>query len=142
MPKAAIWLSLGALLWCHSAGAQGKPAPHKVMAVEATAFARVRQVTVAGTDPHEGVVAADPAVLPLGTRIRITGSRGYDGNYLVTDTGSAVKGLHMDLYLLSEVEAKKFGTRTVRVQILKMGTGKTDARKEDATNPPSGPAKK
>jgi len=51
------------------------------MPMEATAFARARHVTAAGTAPHVGVVAADPTVLPLGTRIRIIGSNGYDGNY-------------------------------------------------------------
>jgi 3D (Asp-Asp-Asp) domain-containing protein len=95
-----------------------------------------RKATASGTEAHEGTVAADPAVLPLGTRIRITGTTGYDGNYLVTDTGSAVKGRHIDLYLPSEAEAKQFGTQRVRVEIRQIGKGKADARKKDTASPP------
>jgi 3D (Asp-Asp-Asp) domain-containing protein len=106
-------------------------APRHVLTMEATAFARAPQTTAAGTEPHEGTVAADPAVLPLGTRIHITGSGGYDGNYLVTDTGAAVKGMHIDLYVPSEAEAKRFGTKTVRVEIRQLGKGPADARRKD-----------
>lgn len=111
--------------------AQVRSAPTRVMIMEATAFARVLGPTAAGTEAHEGVVAADPAVLPLGTRIRVTGTTGYDGNYLVTDTGSAVKGRHIDLYVPSTAEAKQFGTQRVRVEIRQIGTGKADARRKD-----------
>ena len=62
-------------------------------------------------------------MLPLGTKIRITGTASYDGNYLVTDNGAAVKGMHIDIYIPSEAEAKQFGTKRVRVQIRQMGTG-------------------
>jgi 3D (Asp-Asp-Asp) domain-containing protein len=111
--------------------AQVKPAPPRVLTMEATAFARAAQPTAAGTEAHEGTVAADPTVLPLGTRIHITGSGAYDGNYLVTDTGAAIKGMHIDLYVPSEAEAKQFGTKTVRVEIRKLGKGPTDARRKD-----------
>ena len=135
MPKTTILLALSALFWCRPAQAQLKPAPRKAMVMEATAFTHARQATAAGTGAHEGMVAADPAVLPLGTRIRITGTNAYDGNYLVTDTGSAVKGRHIDLYLPSEAEAKQFGTKTVRVEIRQIGTGAGDARKKDTASP-------
>ena len=105
----------------------------------ATAFARARQPTAAGTDAHVGTAAADPAVLPLGTRIRLTGAESYDGEYLVTDTGAAVKGRHIDLYLPSRAEAKQFGTKSVRVVILEKGTGKQDARAKEAVTPAPGP---
>jgi 3D (Asp-Asp-Asp) domain-containing protein len=101
------------------------------MLMKATAFARAPHITSAGTEVHEGIVAADPLLLPLGTRIRITGTAGYDGNYLVTDTGAAVKGRHIDLYMPSAREARRFGTNTVRVQILQIGKGKMDAREKD-----------
>ena len=101
--------------------------------MEATAFARARKATSSGTRAHEGIVAADPEVLPLGTRIRITGAQEYNGVYLVTDTGAAIKGRHIDLYVPSQAEAKKFGKKTVRVQILRIGEGKEDAREKDAS---------
>ena len=56
-------------------------------------------------------------------RIRIAGT-----DYLVTDTGTAIKGRHIDLYLNSVAEAKQFGTKTVRVEVRQWGTGKADAR--------------
>jgi len=102
------------------------------MTMQATAFALPPRPTASGTRPREGTVAADPAVLPAGTRIRITGSRGHDGFYLVTDTGAAVKGRRIDLYVPSVAEAKRFGRKTVRVEIHEMGQGKEDAREKDA----------
>jgi rare lipoprotein A len=105
-----------------------------VMVMQARAFTHARQETKSGTVAHAGTVAADPAVLPLGTRIRITGTAGYDGDYLVTDTGTAVKGRRIDLYLPSEAAAKQFGTRKVRVEILQMGKGQSDARKKDTAS--------
>ena len=135
MAKTALFLAIITVFWCDPAQAQSRPS--KVLIMEATAFARAPQATAAGTEAHEGTVAADPAVLPLGTRIRITGTTAYDGNYLVTDTGAAVKGMHVDLYIPSEAEAKQFGTKRVRVQIRQMGTGKADARRKDTASPPN-----
>jgi 3D (Asp-Asp-Asp) domain-containing protein len=111
--------------------AQVRPARPRVLIMEATAFARAIAPTAAGTEAHVGTAAADPAVLPLGTRVRINGTTAYDGTYLVTDTGSAVKGQHIDLYIPSAAEAKQFGIQKVRVQIIRMGAGKQDARKKD-----------
>ncbi|MEO8592260.1 MAG: 3D domain-containing protein [Candidatus Solibacter sp.] len=107
--------------------------PHRarIRTMNATAFAGTGDTTAAGTEAHEGIVAADPAVLPLGTRIRVTRSNGYDGVYLVTDTGAKVNGAHIDLCLRSAAEAKEFGKRRVRVQILGVGTGPESARQKD-----------
>jgi 3D (Asp-Asp-Asp) domain-containing protein len=58
------------------------------MRMEATAFAQDAKPVAAGTVPHEGIVAADPAVLPLGSRIHITAAGVYNGIYTVTDTGA------------------------------------------------------
>lgn len=49
------------------------------------------KTTAAGTRVTEGVVAADPGVLPLGTVIRLAGLDGrYNGTYTVMDTGPKV----------------------------------------------------
>jgi 3D (Asp-Asp-Asp) domain-containing protein len=106
-----------------------------VMTMQATAFTHARQATAAGTEAHPGIVAADPAVLPIGTRIRVTGTDAWDGDYLVTDTGPAVKGRHIDLYVASKAEAKHFGKKTVRVEVRQLGKGKADARAKDARSP-------
>jgi 3D (Asp-Asp-Asp) domain-containing protein len=91
--------------------------------VEATAF-DLSGITRAGTRPHGGVVSADSAFLPLGTRIRVTGAGQFSGIYLVTDTGAKVVGRHIDIYVPSRMLAKRFGKRLVSVSVLKWGQGK------------------
>ena len=126
---------------CFRSSAEEPVAPRQPrgMVMIATAFARARHFTASGTDAHLGTAAADPALLPLGTRIRIAGAQSYDGEYLVTDTGAGVKGHHIDLYLLSVVEAKQFGAKKVRVTVLEIGAGKQDARLKEAVAPAPGP---
>jgi len=80
--------------------------------------------TAAGTKSRPGVAAADPAVLPLGSRIRVQGAGRYSGVYLVEDTGTAVKGREIDLYMKTAAEAKKFGRQRVRVTVLQYGIDK------------------
>jgi len=76
------------------------------------------KTTAAGTRVTEGVVAADPRVLPLGTVIRLAGLDGrYNGTYTVMDTGPKVRGRHLDLYLRDCAEAVRFGRRSGRVSI-------------------------
>jgi 3D (Asp-Asp-Asp) domain-containing protein len=94
---------------------------------EATANS-VEGVTAKGTVAHEGVVAADPAVLPLGSRIRISGAGAYNGVYVVTDTGAKVSGRTIDLYLPTPAEAKQFGRKSVTVHILSRGDNKKNGK--------------
>jgi 3D (Asp-Asp-Asp) domain-containing protein len=84
-------------------------------------------LTASGTTSHVGTVAADPAVLPLGSRIHVTGAGRYAGEYTVADTGASVKGRHIDIYMPTQAEAKKFGKQRVRVQIRHRG-GESDRR--------------
>ena len=76
-------------------------------------------VTAKGTETHEGIVAADPAILPLGTRIRVSRAGPYSGVYVVTDTGSKIVGRKIEIYLHNPREAKQFGKKSVLVHILK-----------------------
>jgi rare lipoprotein A len=99
--------------------------------MKATAYSGNSQLTAAGTVPHEGIVAADPVVLPLGSRIRVTDAGAYSGTYTVTDTGKKVCGRHIDIYLSSRVAAKEFGRKVVLVQVLETGSGRQDARNKD-----------
>lgn len=83
--------------------------------------------TRSGVHARPGMVAADPRVLPLGSVIRITfpGS-GRTGTYTVTDTGAAVKGHDVDIYMPSCVAAKRFGKRLVTAQVLTRGPASDD----------------
>ena len=102
----------------------------KVMRVKASAFAQDGR-TASGTPAREGIVAADPDVLPLGTRIRVTGVGAYDGVYIVTDTGPRISGREIDIYVPTAAEAKQFGEKMVNITILDTGEGKQDARAKD-----------
>ena len=67
-----------------------------------------------GHGVRRGIIAADPRVLKLGSRIVISGG-GYGGTYLVSDTGGKIKGNRLDIWMPSCSEAKKFGRRKVQV---------------------------
>ena len=72
--------------------------------------------TALGHGVRRGIIAADPRVLPLGSRINIGG--GYAGTYLVSDTGSRVRGKRLDIWMPSCSEARRFGRRSVSVNYL------------------------
>lgn len=77
--------------------------------------------TASGKPVRVGLVAADPAVLPLGSKIRVHDAGRYSADYVVRDTGSRVKGHRIDIYVPDVSEAKRFGRREVRVEVLSMG---------------------
>jgi len=60
-----------------------------------------------------GVVAVDPAVIPLGTRITIPGY----GEGVAADTGSAVQGDDIDLWFPTLAAARAWGRRTVTITL-------------------------
>ena len=72
--------------------------------------------TAMGHGVRRGIIAADPRVLPLGSRINISG--GYAGTYLVSDTGGKIKGKRLDIWMPNCSEARRFGRRTVSVNYL------------------------
>ena len=72
--------------------------------------------TATGGSVRRGIIAADPRVLPLGSRIML-GAGSYSGTYTVADTGGAVKGNKLDIWVPSCSEARNFGRRTVSVKV-------------------------
>src|SRR4051812_3900800 len=89
--------------------------------MQATAYCQ-SGTTASGSPTREGVVAADPRVLPAGTVIRIEAPlRRFSGTYRVEDTGSAVKGRMVDIYVPDCAAAKRFGRRHVMVHIVERG---------------------
>lgn len=73
--------------------------------------------TATGGSVRRGIVAADRRVLPLGTRIQVSAGS-YSGIYTVADTGGAVKGRVLDIWMPSCAEANRFGRRNVLVSIV------------------------
>ena len=75
-------------------------------------------ITASGVAVYKGIVAADPAVLPLGSLIRISGAASYDGIYRVLDTGAFIRRQRLDLFIADCSAARKFGRRPVRVAVI------------------------
>jgi 3D (Asp-Asp-Asp) domain-containing protein len=104
------------------------------MRFEATADS-VEGITAKGTLTHDGIVAADPAVLPLGSVIQVSGAGPYSGTYVVTDTGSKVAGRKIDIFLPGVGEARQFGKKMVTVRIASRGDNQKDHREVTPANP-------
>lgn len=73
--------------------------------------------TAVGGGVRRGIVAADPRVLPLGTRIFINAGS-YSGTYTVTDTGGAIRGQILDIWVPNCAEANRFGRKSITVSVL------------------------
>lgn len=98
------------------------PAAHYV----ATAYS-LRGRTASGLPVSKGIIAADPRVLPLGSRVRLDAGS-YSGEYVVADTGGMVRGKRIDIWTPTSREAMRFGRRTVKLTVLMLGGKKRSAR--------------
>jgi 3D (Asp-Asp-Asp) domain-containing protein len=91
------------------------------LAFTATAYCK-GDTTASGVVVRTGIAAADPALLPVGTVVRVDmPNPRYSGIWTIMDTGPAVQGRVLDLYLWSCHEALAFGRRPVRVTVLRLG---------------------
>ena len=89
----------------------------EVKTVEATAYHMPNSRTATGTIPRVGVIAVDPEVIPLGSVVYV---EGY-GFAVAEDTGGAIKGDRIDIYLDSEEECIQWGRRDVTIYIIEYG---------------------
>lgn len=89
------------------------------MRVTATAYC-LKGKTQSGTQARVGIVAADPRVLPVGTVLRILDGA-HAGIYSVMDTGAAVKGRKIDIFIPDCEVAERFGERTLRIRVIRHG---------------------
>jgi 3D (Asp-Asp-Asp) domain-containing protein len=85
----------------------------------ATAYS-LRGRTASGMPVSRGLIAADPSVLPIGTRVRVEAGS-LSGEYVVADTGGAVKGRRIDIWTPTAREALRFGRRAVKLTVLSFG---------------------
>jgi len=69
--------------------------------------------TASGLPVGPGIIATDPTVIPLGTRLFVPGY----GKGVAADTGSAVQGNTIDLWVASCAQASAYGRRTVTITI-------------------------
>jgi 3D (Asp-Asp-Asp) domain-containing protein/septal ring factor EnvC (AmiA/AmiB activator) len=84
----------------------------RTMTVTATGYS-LRGNTATGAPVGYGVVAVDPSVIPLGTRMTVPGY----GEGVAADTGGAVRGATIDLWFPSSADAAAWGRRTVTITL-------------------------
>ncbi len=97
------------------------PSPGARLAFSATAYCK-GATTTSGVAPQSGVAAADPSLLPVGSVVSLEDlPTSYNGIYTVMDTGPAVQGRELDLYMWNCNEALKFGRRAVHMTVLRLG---------------------
>ena len=82
----------------------------------ATAYS-LRGRTASGRYVSQGIIAADPRVLPLGSRVRLEAGP-WSGEYLVADTGGKIRGRKIDIWTPTSREAMRFGRRKVKLMVL------------------------
>lgn len=88
--------------------------PCETRMMEATAYTWTGNRTATGTVPEEGrTVAVDPEIIPLGSRLAINGQ----GGYIAEDTGGAIKGNRIDIYMLEREAALYWGRQPVEVEV-------------------------
>ena len=89
------------------------PTSGRTMTVASTGYC-LRGSTATGIPVAWGVIAVDPSVIPLGTRMFVPGY----GQGVAADTGSAVQGYIIDLWFPTCAQAIEWGRRTVTITLL------------------------
>ncbi|QDR80650.1 peptidoglycan-binding protein [Sporomusa termitida] len=96
-----------------------------VLDIKATAYApgphdngQWGNLTYMGTQIRPGVIAVDPRVIPLGSRVYIQFADGSGMYGIAEDTGGAIKGNRIDIAMVSVAKAYDFGVQKVKVYVL------------------------
>jgi 3D (Asp-Asp-Asp) domain-containing protein len=89
-----------------------EPGAARTLVVDAVAY-HLPGHTASGLPVGIGVIAVDPGVIPLGTRVYVPGY----GPAVAADTGTAIKGAIIDLWMPSTAAALAWGRRTVTITV-------------------------
>ena len=118
--KLLVAVSLLSTLFAPAADPKHKQPMNRHERGKFVAFAYTsNNLTKEGKPPVPGLtIAADPEVLPLGSRVRINGAGPWSGEYRVGDIGGQIKGRKIDIYMQSVKEALLFGRREIEVVLL------------------------
>ncbi len=84
----------------------------RALTVVATAYA-LPGTTATGVPVGHGIVAVDPNVIPFGTHMTIPGY----GEGFAADTGSAIVGARIDVWVPTEAEADQWGVKTITIYL-------------------------
>jgi len=97
-----------------------------VLDIKATAYApgphdndQYGSKTYIGSQVRPGIIAVDPKVIPLGSRVYIEYPDGHGEYAVAEDTGGAIKGNRVDIAKWTVNEAKDFGIQNVKVYVVK-----------------------
>ncbi|MBM7667167.1 uncharacterized protein YabE (DUF348 family) [Solibacillus kalamii] len=121
-PKTKV-VSVGTKVVTANVSRSSEPSSGKEFYVTATAYtpncAGCSGISAAGlnlrANPDMKVIAVDPKVIPLGTKVWV---EGY-GNAVAADTGGAIKGNKIDVLVPTTSKAKSWGRKKVRIKVLK-----------------------
>lgn len=121
-PASAILLPPAEQTWITPADVEAAINGGESMAAEITAYVCHPErpcVTFSGTPARWGVVATDPAVIHLGSVVRIPGL----GEFVAEDTGSAVKGAVVDVFFgdgpAARAAALAWGRRRMEIEVVR-----------------------
>ncbi|CUH94238.1 putative secreted protein [Propionispora sp. 2/2-37] len=97
----------------------------KKLNIKATAYApgphdngKWGDLTHIGTKVRPGIIAVDPKVIPLGSKVYIEFEDGRGSYAVAEDTGGAIKGNRIDIAMWTVAEAYDFGIQDVKVYVL------------------------
>lgn len=97
----------------------------KVLDIRATAYApgpldndQWGDKTYMGTTIRPGVIAVDPKVIPLGSRLYVKYPDGHGEYAVAEDTGGAIKGNRIDIAMMNRGKASDFGIQDVKVYVV------------------------
>ena len=102
---------LGALA-AGGGAAEAGPSQTYRLRVDAVAY-HLPGRTALGIPVRRGVVAVDPRLIPLGTKLHVPGY----GPGLAADVGYAIKGRIIDLWFPTRAQARQWGRRTVTITV-------------------------
>ena len=120
-PESNLRLHLLQRLSLHTEPTNSEPAG-KEITVEATAYTAECEgcigITKTGVDlnanPDAKVIAVDPSIIPLGSKVYV---EGY-GYATAEDTGGAIKGNRIDVFVPEQNDALQWGRKQVKVTII------------------------
>ncbi|PGA05678.1 hypothetical protein COL71_25460 [Bacillus mycoides] len=71
-------------------------------------------LTATGTSVRWGVIAVDPSVIPLGSKVYIPQ---FNQTFIAEDTGNAIKGNIIDIFMDTNSQANDWGRRNIEIYI-------------------------
>ncbi|MBP2643386.1 MAG: hypothetical protein H6Q67_1273 [Firmicutes bacterium] len=109
----------------HNESAKPPVKYEQVIDIKATAYApgphdndQWGSKTYLGTQIRPGVIAVDPKIIPLGSKLYIQYPDGHGVYAVAEDTGGAIKGNRIDVAKWSVKEAEDFGIQHVKVFVI------------------------